>query len=434
MSKIKKKEKKTDKKGRILEKGESQLSDGRYRYRYTDYAGDRQDFYSYRLVETDKTPKGKKDKQSVRSFKLEMTIAKKMGYDYNKGNASLNHVFDEYVDHQLATKQIQLSSYHNYKGAWKHIKKIKISHMPIQNLRKSHFELLAKELFDNGVGHGVIKLVGNKMKSVMGYACDEDYVSKDYSRSALHAYDVTLATREALTLEVQTAFVDFLSQLKGYECLYRAVAFILETGLRISEMAALTVHDTNLTERIIDIDKQYLRRPISKDNVKQVRMITHLKTPSSYRQIPLFNKAVEVLEEQINYLASIEKLDNFVLDHHIKGKICKNFLFLTSRGKLWDTGVFNYQIKNVIKLYNKQETVNAKNEGREPKLLPKITAHILRHTACTRLSEREMCPVVLKTLMGHKNIDTTVIYNHVDKNRMLKEMNRLENTNLSMAV
>lgn len=44
-------EKRRDKKGRILRKGELQRNDGRYMYRYTNANGDRQVEYSWRLVD-----------------------------------------------------------------------------------------------------------------------------------------------------------------------------------------------------------------------------------------------------------------------------------------------------------------------------------------------------------------------------------------------
>ena len=56
---------KKDIKGRVLNKGEDQLSDGRYRYRYTAN-GTRKDVYSWKLLPTDRTPKGKKDNLSLR--------------------------------------------------------------------------------------------------------------------------------------------------------------------------------------------------------------------------------------------------------------------------------------------------------------------------------------------------------------------------------
>ena len=49
-------EQKKDLKGRNLKQGESQLKDGRYRYRYTDKYGKRNTVYAWKLTRTDKTP------------------------------------------------------------------------------------------------------------------------------------------------------------------------------------------------------------------------------------------------------------------------------------------------------------------------------------------------------------------------------------------
>lgn len=46
-------EKRRDNKNRILRTGESQRSDGRYEYKYTDILGKRKSVYSWRLVSTD---------------------------------------------------------------------------------------------------------------------------------------------------------------------------------------------------------------------------------------------------------------------------------------------------------------------------------------------------------------------------------------------
>ena len=44
-----------------LKVNEDPKPDGRYRYRYVDQYGKRRSVYAWRLVATDKTPKGKKD-------------------------------------------------------------------------------------------------------------------------------------------------------------------------------------------------------------------------------------------------------------------------------------------------------------------------------------------------------------------------------------
>ena len=57
---------KRDKKGRLLRKGESQLSNGRYRFRYTDTDGNKKTVYSWRLDRNDRMIKGKPRDLSLR--------------------------------------------------------------------------------------------------------------------------------------------------------------------------------------------------------------------------------------------------------------------------------------------------------------------------------------------------------------------------------
>ncbi len=57
-------EKRRDNRGIVLEKGESQDSSGRYRYRYYDDKGYSHDAYAWRLRPEDPTPEGKKHGES----------------------------------------------------------------------------------------------------------------------------------------------------------------------------------------------------------------------------------------------------------------------------------------------------------------------------------------------------------------------------------
>ena len=59
-------EKRRDSKNRVLRSGESQRKDGRYAYKYTDTFGKPQFVYVWKLVPTDKTPKGKREDKSLR--------------------------------------------------------------------------------------------------------------------------------------------------------------------------------------------------------------------------------------------------------------------------------------------------------------------------------------------------------------------------------
>ena len=50
------------------------------------------------------------------------------------------------------------------------------------------------------------------------------------------------------------------------------------------------------------------------------------------------------------------------------------------------------------------------------------TAHVMRHTVCTRMAECRMDVKVLQYIMGHAHIDVTMeVYNHIG------ELTRIEN-------
>ena len=55
-----------DNKGRVLNDGETQGKDGRYRYQYTNMLGERRAIYSWKLLPADKTPSGKRKDLSLR--------------------------------------------------------------------------------------------------------------------------------------------------------------------------------------------------------------------------------------------------------------------------------------------------------------------------------------------------------------------------------
>ena len=54
--------------------------------------------------------------------------------------------------------------------------------------------------------------------------------------------------------------------------------------------------------------------------------------------------------------------------------------------------------------------------------------HILRHTECTRMAESGMDVKVLQVIMGYSDAVVTLkVYDHVDKERMKKEIQKIEN-------
>lgn len=87
----------------------------------------------------------------------------------------------------------------------------------------------------------------------------------------------------------------------------------------------------------------------------------------------------------------------------------------------------NQALYRIRDAYNIEETALAKKEKREPVLLPKFSCHILRHTFCTRLCEVESNIKVIQSIMGHKDISTTLdIYADCTDEKKKEVLNNLD--------
>ena len=86
----------------------------------------------------------------------------------------------------------------------------------------------------------------------------------------------------------------------------------------------------------------------------------------------------------------------------------------------------NRAIKRIVSDYNAAEEIEAKREYREPLLLPDFSAHHLRHTFCTRLCENETNLKIIQSIMGHKDIQTTMnIYAEATEDKKHETFERL---------
>lgn len=99
-----------------------------------------------------------------------------------------------------------------------------------------------------------------------------------------------------------------------------------------------------------------------------------------------------------------------------------DFIFLAKPGRPLMPSAVNNVIYNVVDKYNKEEVAKAKKEHRKADLLPRISAHNLRHTACTNMAKQGMSVKVLQYIMGHAHSDVTMdVYNHIANKQDIRE-------------
>ena len=105
-------EKRKDNKGRLLHSGESQRKDGKYEFKYTDAKGERHSAYSWKLVDTDKTPDGKRCEKSLREMERQIRRDLEDGVDsFSAYRTSLNRFFDDYMEMKYELKESTRSNY-----------------------------------------------------------------------------------------------------------------------------------------------------------------------------------------------------------------------------------------------------------------------------------------------------------------------------------
>lgn len=127
-----------------------------------------------------------------------------------------------------------------------------------------------------------------------------------------------------------------------------------------------------------------------------------------------------------NLLKELKQSHNMYGEHilyvNVEYRGDSDFIFLAKTGRPLMPSAVNNVIYNVIDAYNKEEVEKAKKEHRKPERLPKISAHNLRHTACSNMAKQGMNIKVLQYLMGHAHSDVTMdVYNHIANKQDIKE-------------
>ncbi len=154
---------------------------------------------------------------------------------------------------------------------------------------------------------------------------------------------------------------DFMQEMKN-DYYYEFVAFLLCTGVRFGEAAALTWNDIDYKQNMIHITKTVT---FNEDNTKTTGTP---KSDSGKRDIPLNNIIRDILERQRKKQKILVQIENRV--------------FLSVYGNMVDNGTVNRAISNVLSRLEKQG-----------KQIEHFTAHALRDTFATRYIEQGGSPI-----------------------------------------
>lgn len=315
-------------------------------------------------------------------------------YTENK-NLTVDQYFVEWLTGKRnGVKGNTLKTYKSY--YYKHISP-KIGERKMQKMERREILILQKEIAEN-VSVITCNAILRFLKVVFNDAVKDEIISKspvsgvkelkETGKKAVETYHRALTEQEQM---------DFMQEMKN-DYYYEFMAFLLCTGIRFGEAAALTWNDIDEKQNVIHITKT---TTFNEDNT---RTTGTPKNESSKRDIPLTDtiKGILVKQKKKQNIISIDKTENRV--------------FVSVYGKMLNNCTVNRAINNALSRLKKQG-----------KQMEHFTVHAFRDTFATRYIEQGGSPQTLKTILGHSSLAMTMdLYSHVLPDTKQKEMNQLK--------
>lgn len=383
-----------DKKGRVLNTGESQREDGKYVFQYMDSKGKRKSVYSWKLIPSDVTPAGKRKDISLREKEKVIQSNLSDGIVADGGNLTVIDLVNRYVSQK---KGARYNTRKTYGYVERVLKKEKFGNVRIDKIKPSDAKLWAIKLQSDGKKYKTIQLIFGVIKPAFETAIEDDLIRKNPFSFSLKTVIMNDAVkRTGIGKEQELSLLNFIKKDKHYSRYYEAIYILLHTGIRISELCGITISDIDFENKILKIDHQLQK------NDNEYR-ITSTKSLGGIRQIPLTDDLCECFKKVIH--SRKPKVEPI-----IEGKT--GFLFLKRDGMPTVYSNWDDRFRNILKSYN------AVHENKIS-----MTPHICRHTFCSNMAEAKINIKSLQYLMGHSNVSITLdTYTHLKFDDMKKDI------------
>jgi integrase len=365
-----------DLRGKELGVGISQRKDGMYTGRFTTKSGKRKQKYFHKL-------------QECRAWMADAQFEDEHGDVFFSDSPTVNAWFEYWLE-EVKGNGIRISTKNNYENQWKNSAYSAIGDMELKDVKPIHCQKILNDLAANHKS-STIKTYRALMWSVFECAVENDFIQKNPVERTKVAGGERTAGKQALTLEEQKLFLQESSRY----VYYNGLSFVLQTGLRVGELAALKWSD-------IDFENRKMRVERSAAWIDGRGFVFgNTKTESGKREIPLTKEAIEILKRQKeknsqNKIVPIQYTD---------------YIFVNSKG----LPIPKYA-------YNKGIYAACDRAG-----IRRFSIHLLRHTFATRCIENGMRPKTLQAILGHSKIEMTMnLYVHVTEDSKMEEMEMIE--------
>lgn len=369
-----------DLKGKELGVGISQRKDGLYTARFTDRNGKRKQQYFKKL-------------QECRNWLADAQFQDEHGNISASDDMTVNAWFDYWIN-DIKGRTVRWTTLRSYKDRYEKNIKESIGNMIIGTVKPMHCQNILNKMDTDGYTGSSMARTKATMSSMFSDALENGLIiSNPVARGVKCPKKPEKSTR-VLTLDEQNNFLDEAKHSVNYF----HFLFILQTGVRSSELRGLRWEDIDFSNRSI-----HIRRNVTHDSSSGKFIVGELKTNSGMRDIPMTQTVYDILMKIKNQQTQHQrKVLSFEFADHI---------FLNRNGNLLSNSNYDKYLEKLC--------VKAGIE--------RISMHTLRHTFATRCIESGMKPKTLQKILGHANISMTMdLYVHVTEDEKQKEMQKFE--------
>lgn len=265
-------------------------------------------------------------------------------------------------------KSVKPATYDRLETSYMLMSKYYIFYEKAENLTTDKIQRYINQLAEDGYSLSTIKKQYHLISAFISYANVNGIIFRPLhkgvnlpSRSSIHSENRSV---EAYTQYEQTKLYSVLSTLE--KPAYAAAILMMETGMRIGEVLALSWSDIDWNRRAVRINKTVVR--LGNHNKEYVQ--NEPKSYSSIRTVPLSARAYDLLREIQD--------DSWYVIHDEFGRI------LSYEAVRW-------QITQACK------KANVKYRGQ----------HVFRHTFATNCYNRGCDVKILSKLLGHADVSVT---------------------------
>lgn len=309
-----------------------------------------------------------------------------------KSNKTLVELLNPCINEQFMLNKIDKSTLKRKKDTLKQISKASFANKPIAKVTREEVVSYLSSL--SKYSESTIKQNYELLCMGFGEAEYQKIIQENfmagYKRIIKPKSEYVSHKRKSLTIQEERKLVDYLMNVSYEKCSYKyLLLWQLTTGMRIGETLVLDYkNDISLSANKVDI-----KRTQTKDENGNIIIGETTKTDNGRRTLTMNNISKQIMQK--------------ALEHKVKNK--NNLLFCKKDGTMILENTINSCLKRIalklgIGIFEEPNT-----KGKTVKKTD-IHTHMLRGTFATRCAEAKIAPVVLKQILGHKDISVTMKY------------------------